>query len=122
MKTLLLIVLGTLVASCRLDNLLRQPGGGPPPSASRSLRLVFTVQPANATAGQAIAPSVQVPAQDQNGATATNFAGQVTLAIGTNPAGGTLSGDATVTAVRGAPAPPVTGRDPWARPPHTAPR
>src|SRR3989442_8463984 len=106
MKTLLLIVLGTLVASCRLDNLLRQPGGGPPPSASRSLRLVFTVQPTNATAGQPIAPSVQVTAQDQNGATATSFASQVTLAIGTNPAGGTLSGSAAVPAgERAAPLP-----------------
>ena len=101
MKALLLIVLGTLVASCRLDNLLRQPGGSPPPSASRSLRLVFTVQPTNATAGQPIAPSVQVTAQDQNGATATSFASQVTLAIGTNPAGGTLSGSAAVPAVNG---------------------
>ena len=100
MKTLLLIVLGTL-AACRLDNLLHQPGGSPPPSASGSLKLVFTVQPTNATAGQAIAPSVQVTAQDQNGATATSFTGQVTLALGTNPAGGRLSGTATVTAVNG---------------------
>src|SRR5947209_17457790 len=100
MKTLLLIVLGTL-AACRLDNLLHQPGGSPPPSASGSLKLAFTVQPSNATAGQAIAASVQVTAQDQNGATATSFAGQVTLALGTNPAGGRLSGTATVTAVNG---------------------
>src|SRR5207245_10657433 len=100
MKTMLLIVLGTL-AACRLDNLLHQPGGSPPPSASGSLKLAFTVQPSNATAGQAIAASVQVTAQDQNGATATRFAGQVTLALGTNPAGGRLSGTATVTAVNG---------------------
>src|SRR3989442_15246746 len=112
MKTLLLIVLGTLVASCRLDNLLRQPGGGPPPSASGSLRLAFTVQPTNATAGQAIAPSVQVTAQDQNGATATSFAGQVTLALRTNPAGGTLSGTATVTAGNGGPAFPAPATRP----------
>src|SRR2546429_4959721 len=98
MKTLLLIVLGTL-AACRLDNLLHQPGGSPPPSASGSLRLAFTVQPTNATAGQAIAPSVQVTAQDQNGAPATSFPGPVTLAIGTNPAGATLPGTATAPAV-----------------------
>src|SRR5206468_2374317 len=97
MKTLLLIVLGTL-AACRLDNLLHQPGGSPPPSASGSLKLAFTVQPSNATAGQAIAASVQVTAQDQNRPAATNLTGQVTLALGKTTAGSPITPPVRVTA------------------------
>src|SRR5207247_1618789 len=52
-------------------------------------RLVFTIQPGNATAGAAIAPAVQVTAQDAEGNTATAFLGNVTVAIAANPAGGT---------------------------------
>src|SRR5207245_143319 len=36
-------------------------------------QLVFTVQPSNATAGAAIAPAVQVTAQDPQGSTVTSF-------------------------------------------------
>src|SRR5207249_2366375 len=54
-------------------------------------QLVFSVQPSNATAGVAIAPAVQVAAQDAQGNTATQFTGSVTVALGTNLGGGTLS-------------------------------
>src|SRR5207247_772198 len=64
-------------------------------------QLVFSVQPSNTTAGAAIAPAVQVTAQDAQGNTATQFSGNVTAALGTNPGGGTLSGTATVAAVAG---------------------
>src|SRR5207237_878300 len=40
-------------------------------------------------------------AQDGNGNTATGFTGNVTVAIGTNPSTGTLSGTKTVAAVAG---------------------
>ena len=63
--------------------------------------LVFTVQPGAATAGAPIAPAVQVTARDALGNTATGFTGSVTMAIGTNPAGGTLSGATSVNAVAG---------------------
>jgi hypothetical protein len=63
--------------------------------------LAFTVQPSSATAGATITPAVQVTAQNDYGNTATNFTGPVTVAIGTNPAGGTLSGTITVAAVAG---------------------
>ncbi len=63
--------------------------------------LAFTQQPTNATAGQAIAPAVQVTAHDQFGNTATAFTGNVTLAIGTNPGSGTLSGGGPIAAVAG---------------------
>src|SRR5439155_1302260 len=63
--------------------------------------LVFTVQPTNTTAGAAITPAVQVTARDALGNTATGFAGTVTIAIATNPSGGTLSGTTTVAAASG---------------------
>jgi subtilisin family serine protease len=64
-------------------------------------RLSFTVQPGAAIAGSAIAPAIQVSAQDSLGNLFTTFTSDVTVAIGANPAGGTLSGTATATAVLG---------------------
>jgi subtilisin family serine protease len=64
-------------------------------------RLSFTVQPGAATAGSAMTPAVQVTARDSLGNTFTSFAGDVTIALGANPGGGTLSGTATVPAVLG---------------------
>jgi hypothetical protein len=64
-------------------------------------QLSFTVQPATATAGATISPAVRVTAQDDFGNTATNFTSAVTIAISSNPAGGTLSGTQTVAAVNG---------------------
>ena len=64
-------------------------------------RLVFTVPPSDAPAGAAITPAVQVTARDAFGNTATGFTGNVTVAIGTNPGGGTLGGTATHAAVAG---------------------
>ena len=62
---------------------------------------VFSVQPSNATAGATIAPAIQVQAMDAAGNVVTPFNGNVTMAIGTNPAGGTLSGTASVAAAAG---------------------
>src|SRR3989441_1099337 len=70
-------------------------------TAGAVTQLVFTVQPSNATAGLAITPAVRVTAQDALGNTATGFTGTVTVAIGTNPGGGTLAGAASVAAVSG---------------------
>ncbi|MGH6690797.1 MAG: beta strand repeat-containing protein, partial [Gammaproteobacteria bacterium] len=64
-------------------------------------RLVFTVPPTNTTAGASLTPAVQVAAQDALGNTATGFTGTVTVAIGTNPGSGTLSGTSTQAAVAG---------------------
>src|SRR5436190_1938574 len=64
--------------------------------------LVFSVQPANATAGATLTPAVQVSAQDAAGNTVPSFSGSVTVALGgTNPAGGTLAGTTTVPTVNG---------------------
>jgi hypothetical protein len=64
-------------------------------------RVVFTVQPSNATAGAAIAPAVKVTALDAKGNVATAYTANVAIAIGTNPGGGVLSGTATVAAAAG---------------------
>src|SRR6185503_8803633 len=63
--------------------------------------LVFTVQPTSATAGASISPPIQVTARDNLGNTATSFTGSVSVAIGTNPGAGTLSGTASLAAVAG---------------------
>jgi hypothetical protein len=63
------------------------------------VQLVFTVQPVDTKAGQAI--SVEVAVQDGLGNIYTSFTGNMTVAIGNNPAGGTLSGSTTVAAVAG---------------------
>jgi hypothetical protein len=64
-------------------------------------QLAFTVQPVTTTAGVAITPAVKVTARDAIGNPATAFTGNITVAIGTNPAGGSLSGTKTVAAVAG---------------------
>ena len=64
-------------------------------------QLVFAVQPRDAAAGASIAPAVQVAATDSAGDRATAFAGYVTVTIGTNPGGITLSGTTTARAVNG---------------------
>ncbi|HET9709065.1 MAG TPA: hypothetical protein VFP39_12270, partial [Gemmatimonadales bacterium] len=68
----------------------------PPPPATQ---LRFTVQPQATPAGQTISPAVQVTALDASGAVVASFTSAITVAIGTNPASGTLSGTRTVNAV-----------------------
>jgi alpha-tubulin suppressor-like RCC1 family protein len=68
---------------------------------SAAAKLAFTVQPTNIFAGVAITPAVAVTVQDAGGNTVTSTTTSITLAIGTNPGGGTLSGTATVAAVGG---------------------
>jgi len=70
----------------------------PPPSAAR---LAFVVQPSNALAGTAISPAVSVAVQDQAGHTATTAVVAVTVALGPNSHGATLTGTTTVNAVKG---------------------
>ncbi|MBK7706527.1 MAG: carboxypeptidase regulatory-like domain-containing protein [Acidobacteria bacterium] len=63
--------------------------------------LAFTVQPSNAAANAAISPAIQVAVRDAFGNTVTNAVNGITVAIGNNPAGGTLSGTTTRTAISG---------------------
>jgi len=62
-------------------------------------QLTFTVQPTDVVAGEAITPAIEVVIHDANGNVVDNA--MVTVAIGTNPSGGTLSGTATVNAAGG---------------------
>ena len=67
-------------------------------------KLVFSQQPSNATGGSAITPAVAVQVQDQFGNVVTSGSGSnasITIAIGSNPGAGTLSGTTTQTAVSG---------------------
>src|SRR5213078_4290574 len=64
-------------------------------------QLAFIVQPSNTVAGAAINPAVEVTALDPAGNPAPSFTGSVTVALGSNPGGSTLSGTTTVAAVNG---------------------
>ena len=64
-------------------------------------RLLFTAQPSDVGAGRPIAPPVQVTVVDAYGNTVMGFADTVAVAIGTNPAGGALSGRTRVVASNG---------------------
>src|SRR5207244_3337488 len=61
----------------------------------------FTVQPSATAAGAPITPAVQVTARDASGNTATQFTGNITVALGANQGGATLGGVATHAAVAG---------------------
>ncbi|HEU5467474.1 MAG TPA: PKD domain-containing protein, partial [Gemmatimonadales bacterium] len=65
----------------------------PPPPMATSLQ--FTAQPQSAQTGGSLG-TFTVAAVDSAGTVVTDFNGTVTLAIGTNPGGGTLSGTASV--------------------------
>src|SRR5258706_5512056 len=75
--------------------------GSPTQPLRTPAKLTFTVQPSRATAGMVITPAMQVAIQDGYGNTVTSDTSAVTVAIGANPGGGTLSGPQTVNAVNG---------------------
>ena len=87
-----------LVAIAVLGVLGCKDSSAPPPTATK---LAFTVQPSNIASKAAVAPAVQVAVQDASGNTVTSANDNITLAIGTNPGSGTLSGTATAAAVNG---------------------
>jgi len=64
-------------------------------------KLAFAVQPNTTVISEAIKPPVQVAVQDEDGNAVTGANTSVTLALGTNPMGGVLSGTATQLAVHG---------------------
>lgn len=69
--------------------------------AGAATKLAYTQVPVNTGAGSTITPAVRVAVQDAAGNTVTSATDAVTLAIGTNPSGGILSGTLTVNAVNG---------------------
>ncbi|HVJ65338.1 MAG TPA: LamG-like jellyroll fold domain-containing protein [Bdellovibrionota bacterium] len=58
-------------------------------------KLVFATQPSSTASGSAITAAVTVKAQDANSNDVSSYASNVTVAISTNPASGTLSGTLT---------------------------
>src|SRR3989449_5051669 len=69
--------------------------------AGPATQLVFGTQPGTTVAGQQITPAVKLRALDALGNVATGFSGAITVAIGSNPGGATLSGTILVAAVGG---------------------
>ncbi len=64
-------------------------------------KLVYTQGPSAVTAGQTISPAVTLSVQDAGGNLASTSNATVTMAISTNPGGGTLSGTTSINAVNG---------------------
>ena len=60
-------------------------------------QLVFTTQPGNGTGGSALSTQPTVTIEDAGGNTVTTDTNAITLAIGTNPSAGTLSGCSATT-------------------------
>jgi uncharacterized repeat protein (TIGR01451 family) len=71
-------------------------------SPAAAAKLAFASQPTTAVAGVALSPAVTVLVQDAFGNTVTTDSSTtITIAIGTNPGGGTLAGTASATAASG---------------------
>jgi uncharacterized repeat protein (TIGR01451 family) len=70
--------------------------------AGAATQLVFTVQPVtNVAPTIAIAPAVQVSIEDAANRVVTTATNLITMAIGTNPASGTLTGTTSMSAIAG---------------------
>src|SRR5947209_8728446 len=67
----------------------------------RPAKLEFMTPPSQAIAGVAISPGIRVAIEDADGNTVPNVAISVTVTLGVNVPGGTLSGTTTVNAVNG---------------------
>ena len=92
---------GAVFAPTRLLKLLLLLVGlSPTVALAQAGRLQFITPPSNTTAGGIITPAVRVQVQDLFGNPVVSSA-PITLAIGTNPSGGVLSGTVTVDAVNG---------------------
>lgn len=70
-------------------------------AAGAPAKLVFSTPPADTTAGTMLSPAPQVSVFDNFGNHVSGATNNVTVAIATNPGGGTLSGTNTVAAVGG---------------------
>jgi hypothetical protein len=70
-------------------------------TAGAATQLVFGTQPGTTVANRVIAPAVKVRALDALGNLVPSFTGSVTIAVGSNPGGATLSGTTPVSAASG---------------------
>ena len=106
MKTVLrwvpVALAAAVVLGCQVDRLLRgSSSGNGPPVDTVAARVAFSTQPKSATAGQTITPPVTVVVTDSSGNPVPGYSGSVTIALGANATGATLSGANTATAVNG---------------------
>jgi alpha-tubulin suppressor-like RCC1 family protein len=76
-------------------------GGDTTAPRAVATQLTITAQPANAVAGSVIVPAIVVAANDATGHLVSSFEGPVSLSLGANPGGATLSGTTTVSAISG---------------------
>ena len=72
-----------------------------PVTAGAPASLAFVQQPSTSTAGTNITPTIQVRVLDASGNQVSTATNAITLAIGTNPGGGVLSGTTTQAAASG---------------------
>jgi hypothetical protein len=70
-------------------------------AAGSESKLAFTAQPSNVAIASSITPAVQVSVEDAAGNVVTTATDTITVAIGTNPGTGTLSGTLGVNALAG---------------------
>jgi plastocyanin len=75
-------------------------GGGTSPSPAAS-KLAFAVQPTATAAGGPMDPALKVAVQNSSGISVSSATDPITLVLGSNPGGGTLSGTMVVNAVSG---------------------
>jgi hypothetical protein len=106
MKTLIrwapVVLVSGVAVACQVSRLLHPSGGGgDPPPDTVPARVAFATQPNSAGIGQAITPPVAVVVTDSAGNPVIGYTGSVTVALGANPTGATLSGANTATAVNG---------------------
>src|SRR6266550_7566082 len=98
MKTVSILALWALTASCHIDKLLN--GAKPPPSDAPPARVAFASSVAMARAGELITPPVQVTVQDSAGRVTVRDT-LVMLSLGANPTGDSLRGTKRVRSVNG---------------------
>ncbi|HEX4562237.1 MAG TPA: PKD domain-containing protein [Gemmatimonadales bacterium] len=106
MKTLIrwgpVALFAAFLVACQVGRLLRpSDGGNGPPADSAAARVAFSTQPNDAGVGQAITPPVIVVITDSTGHPVPSYSGSVTISLGTNATGATLSGANTATATNG---------------------
>jgi hypothetical protein len=92
---------GTYTLKATSTGLTQATSGNIVVSVGPAAKIAFTVQPSNTAAGSSITPAPAVSVEDAGGNIVTTSTDSITVAIGTNPGGSTLSGTATVGAVAG---------------------
>lgn len=97
---LLSVVIAGSSVACPGPGVTRATGIGQGGAPARD-SLAFTVQPSNAAPGNVITPAIQVTVRDTAGQTDSTFTQSITIAIGANPVGATLTGTRSVVPVFG---------------------